>query len=80
MRELLGIFGAALLVLWVVAHMMGCALLERTPAAVNVDDYRKALAVCRSDGQKARSYAVYEACAKEADVHYGLALADGGVP
>lgn len=77
MKAALGYVGLALLVCKVVT---GCALFERVGPAVNVDDYRKALAVCRSDGQKARSYSVYEACAKEADVHYGLALADGGVP
>ena len=73
----LGYAGLVLLVLRVVA---GCALLERGPAAVNVDDYRKALAVCRSDGARARSYLTYERCAHEADIHYGLVLADGGTP
>ena len=68
--------GVALILFSIVVHCSGCGLLaSRAGAAVSVVEYRAALDECRADGKRAKSYAVYEACAREADARYGL---DGG--
>lgn len=58
--------------------LSGCALFSRGPGAIEVADYKFALDACREDGKRAGSYAVYEQCAREADVRFGLK--DGGAP
>ncbi|CAN5753946.1 hypothetical protein BH11MYX2_BH11MYX2_41460 [soil metagenome] len=71
-RVVLGYVGVVMILAWLVMHATGCFLFERAPAAVSVAEYMLALDVCREEGKIARSYAVYEACAKEADKRYGL--------
>lgn len=46
------------------------AACAHAPAALDVAGHSAALAVCRSEGKAARSYAVYETCADEADRRY----------
>lgn len=67
-----------LLALWILCQCTACAeLLGRAPAAVDVNAYRNALTECRTEGKRADSLAVYEACANRADARYGLK--DGGI-
>ncbi len=68
--------GIALVVpLAIAAHCTGCAQprsqLERASNALTVEQYRRALDECIVEGKAAKSFAVYETCAKEADKHYG---------
>ena len=63
---------------FLVALLNGCgetAATQRARNAIDLADYEKALDTCRAEGRETKSYAVYEACAKEADRKYGL---DGG--
>jgi len=64
--------------LLIITHCAGCALLgsgptqaERLQNALTVEEYRKALDVCVDEGKSAKSFAVYEQCAAEADKRYG---------
>ena len=66
------------LLLAIVTGLNGCALLgsgptqaERLQNALTVEEYRKALDVCVDEGKSAKSFAVYEQCAAEADKRYG---------
>ncbi len=60
------------------AHCAGCDMFASHAArALDVAGYTVALAQCRGEGKEAGSYAVYETCAHEADVKYGVP--DGGV-
>lgn len=47
----------------------------RAKNAVDVATYKTALDDCLARGRAAKSFDVYESCAKEADAKYGL---DGG--
>jgi hypothetical protein len=77
MRAWIGYVGLALLVAWLVAYAIGCAALGPAGAMVSVAEYKAALDECRTEGKRRKSYAVYEQCAREADIRYGL---DGGAP
>lgn len=50
---------------------------QRAKNVVDVKLYDDALADCRKEGRETQSWAVYERCAKEADIRYGF---DGGAP
>ena len=71
--------GVALLgLLFVIGHCSGCAKrgtiddnARRARNAMTVEQYRAALDECIAEGKAAKSYVVYEACANEADKHYG---------
>jgi len=71
-RQALATVLALYALLFVVGRCTGCALFERAPAAVTVAEYTHALGECRDEGKDAGSYAVYEACAREADLRFGL--------
>jgi hypothetical protein len=62
---------------FVVGHCSGCALFQRAAPAVDTAGYAAALGDCRAKGKAAKSYEVYEACAKSADRAFGV---DGGAP
>jgi hypothetical protein len=62
---------------FIVGHCSGCALFERAAPAVDTAGYAAALGDCRAKGKAAKSYEVYEECAKSADRVYGV---DGGAP
>jgi len=55
--------------------LAGCA---GAVTAANVAGYTAALTVCRAEGKDAGSFAVYERCAREADIRYGAP--EGGAP
>lgn len=61
--------------LFIIGKCTGCggtkSQLERAGNALTVEQYRRALDDCILEGKDAGSFAVYEACAKEADKHYG---------
>lgn len=62
-------------------HACGCdsaaTQAQRVKNAADVTAYTDALNQCRKEGREFNSYAVYERCAKEADIRYGV---DGGAP
>ena len=66
---------AVFALLFVVSRCTGCAQprsqLERAGNALTVEQYRRALDECIAEGKAAKSFAVYETCANEADKHYG---------
>lgn len=71
--------GLALIVpLAIVAHCTACAKrgslddnARRAVNAMTVEQFKTALDECIAEGKDAGSYAVYEACANEADKHFG---------
>lgn len=75
-----GFVGVALMLfaaLFVIGHCVGCGLWgQRAAGAVDVADYERDLDACLKEGRAARSLAVYEACAREADRTHGVK--DGG--
>lgn len=60
---------------------MGCdsaaTQAQRAKNAIDVKAYDDALADCRKEGRETQSWSVYDRCAKEADIRYGV---DGGAP
>jgi hypothetical protein len=50
---------------------------QRAKNVIEVKAYDDALADCRKEGREHQSWAVYDRCAKEADIRYGV---DGGAP
>ena len=80
-RRTLGLrqFAATVLALFALGYVArlgtGCApprsQIERAGNALTVEQYRRALDECIVEGKAAKSFAVYETCAKEADKHYG---------
>jgi hypothetical protein len=50
---------------------------QRAKNALDVKAYDDALSECRKEGREMQSWSVYERCAKEADIRYGV---DGGAP
>lgn len=76
-RKVIGTALALFAVLYVVAYCHGCAVVQRAQNAVDVVGYSKALDVCLAEGKDAGSITAYEACAKKADVKYGLHDAGG---
>ncbi len=79
LREFLAACGLLLVGLLLVAHCTGCGLWgKRAAAAVDTASYERDLDECLKEGRAARSLAVYETCAKEADRKHGVK--DGGAP
>lgn len=70
---LFAVFGA----LAFLVQLCGCFLLPHAAPAVDTAAYADALSKCRETGRIAKSYEVYESCAKAADRKYGY---DGGAP
>jgi uncharacterized protein (DUF305 family) len=62
-------------------HACGCdsaaTQAQRAKNALDVKAYDDALSECRKEGREMQSWSVYERCAKEADIRYGV---DGGAP
>lgn len=50
---------------------------QRAKNVLDVKAYDDALSGCRKEGREMQSWSVYERCAKEADIKYGI---DGGAP
>jgi outer membrane murein-binding lipoprotein Lpp len=48
---------------------------QRAKNVLDVKAYDDALSECRKEGREMQSWSVYERCAKEADIRYGV---DGG--
>ncbi len=57
-----------------IAHCTACSPFAPADGVrvLDVAGYTTALAQCRVEGKKAQSYVIYEACAVEADKHYGV--------
>jgi hypothetical protein len=55
----------------------GASDAQRVKNAVDLAGYTDALDRCRAQGKAARSYPIYEECARAADRKYGY---DGGAP
>lgn len=78
MRENLAFIICLVGLMLLTAKFTVCCTPARAAAALDVAGYTAALAVCRAEGKDAGSYAVYGACATEADRKYGLT--EAGAP
>lgn len=83
-REALAPIGFMLIIaglVMVVRMCTGCdsaaTQAQRAKNVLEVKAYDDALAECRKEGAELHSWSVYERCAKEADIRYGV---DGGAP
>lgn len=70
---------AALLLVACVPKPTEAETLQRAKNALTVEEYRLRLLECKAQGKDAGSLAVFERCAREADIQYGLdGPSDGG--
>lgn len=54
------------------------ANVKRAQNAITVEEYRERLIECKQQGKDAGSLAVYERCARDADIKYGLDQTNDG--